>query len=136
MRGDEALFILRRGPHRKGCWGLVGGHLEHGESPQDAAARECLEEVGVDLHPELIVPGPFTNDVFEAEGRHSVTLWLSAELPAGQVTQNREPHKAERVAWFRLDALPRPLFLPVVNFLRQPVRPPFDRASPPHGIRR
>jgi len=85
MRGDEALFILRRGPHRKGCWGLVGGHLEHGESPQDAAARECLEEVGVDLHPELIVP---------------------------------------RAA------------LPVVNFLRQPVRPPFNRASPPHGIRR
>ena len=29
-----------------GCWGLFGGHLEPGESPEIALKRELLEEIG------------------------------------------------------------------------------------------
>jgi 8-oxo-dGTP diphosphatase len=29
-----------------GCWGLFGGHLDAGESPEEAVRRELLEEIG------------------------------------------------------------------------------------------
>lgn len=43
----EALF-LKRGPggDYPGTWGLPGGKLEAGEHPEQAARRECQEEIG------------------------------------------------------------------------------------------
>lgn len=32
-----------------GCWGLFGGHLEAGETPEIALVREVMEEIGYDL---------------------------------------------------------------------------------------
>ncbi|MEV4714630.1 NUDIX domain-containing protein [Micromonospora sp. NPDC049374] len=46
---DGRLFFQRRSPHRRlfpNCWDIVGGHLEPGESVQDALYREVTEETG------------------------------------------------------------------------------------------
>jgi 8-oxo-dGTP pyrophosphatase MutT (NUDIX family) len=32
-----------------GCWGLFGGHLEPGETPDIAIKREIIEEIGYEL---------------------------------------------------------------------------------------
>jgi 8-oxo-dGTP diphosphatase len=32
-----------------GCWGLFGGHLEPGETPEVALVRELKEEIGYDI---------------------------------------------------------------------------------------
>src|ERR1700753_2529327 len=42
------LSLLNRGPNR-GKWTLVGGGVEHGESPKDAVIREVQEESGIIL---------------------------------------------------------------------------------------
>ncbi|MFC4106627.1 NUDIX domain-containing protein [Micromonospora zhanjiangensis] len=46
---DGRIFIQRRSPRRRlfpNCWDIVGGHLEPGESDDDALRREVTEETG------------------------------------------------------------------------------------------
>jgi len=42
------VLLLRRGNEpRVGAWTFPGGYVDLGETPQDAATRETLEEVGM-----------------------------------------------------------------------------------------
>ncbi|MGR6322725.1 NUDIX domain-containing protein [Micromonospora soli] len=46
---DGRIFIQRRSPDRTlfpNCWDIVGGHLEPGESVEEALRREVVEETG------------------------------------------------------------------------------------------
>ena len=47
---DGQVLLGRRAEHRDwlpGAWDVVGGHIEPGESPEAAIARELFEELGV-----------------------------------------------------------------------------------------
>lgn len=49
LRPDGKIFAQRRSLTRRsfpGCWDLVGGHFEPGESPRQALVRELREETG------------------------------------------------------------------------------------------
>ena len=50
---DGRLLITRRreGAHLGGYWELPGGKIEPGETPEQAAVRETIEEVGVTASP-------------------------------------------------------------------------------------
>lgn len=41
--------------HKRGNYGLPGGHLEFNESPEDAARREIKEELGIDYTDYLVL---------------------------------------------------------------------------------
>lgn len=67
-------LILRRGPTAPwmpGAWNLPGGGIDEGETPEQAAARECAEEAGIaplGLRPVRKVADPdLTLYVFTAE---------------------------------------------------------------------
>jgi len=113
MREGLVLLGLRKGSHGAGTWALPGGHLEFGESLEQCAAREVLEETGLALHD--LTQGTFSNDLFE--GRHYVTLFMLARADGGE-PQVLEPDKCERWAWHRWSALPAPLFQPLASILR------------------
>jgi glyoxylase I family protein len=113
---DGLLLLGRRiGSHGAGTWALPGGHLEFGETPEQCARREVLEETGLELQDTR--PGPYSNDYFAAEGKHYVTLLVLARSVAGE-PQVLEPGKCAGWGWFKWSALPEPLFLPLEN-LRQ-----------------
>ena len=49
--GHRVLLCRRAGPPAQGRWALPGGFVETGETMEEAAARETLEETGVQLAP-------------------------------------------------------------------------------------
>jgi histidine triad (HIT) family protein len=48
---DEAGRLLVVEPTYRDTWNIPGGAIERHESPRDAARREALEEIGLDLEP-------------------------------------------------------------------------------------
>ena len=65
---NQVLLMKRKGIHGHGTWSTPGGHLEFGESPEQGAAREAKEEVGLDVVD--IRFRAVTNDLFEETGKH------------------------------------------------------------------
>jgi 8-oxo-dGTP diphosphatase len=115
LRDGLVLLGRRLGAHGAGTWALPGGHLEFGESIEQCAAREVMEEAGLAIHD--IVPGPYTSDVFAREEKHYVTLFVLAACRVGE-PQLREPDKCSAWRWFRWSELPQPLFRPLASLVR------------------
>jgi 8-oxo-dGTP diphosphatase len=125
-RDEEVLLIRREHVHGSGSWSTPGGHLDFGESPEACGVREAEEETG-------IVVGnvrfrAITNDIFEAERRHYITIWLEADYREGEPLVNA-PHEMSEVGWFRWDDLPSPLFLSLANLLDGRCYPPPEEES-------
>ncbi|ABU73922.1 nucleotide triphosphate diphosphatase NUDT15 [Vibrio campbellii] len=116
LRDGAILLGERVGSHGANTWATPGGHLELGESIEDCAKREVLEETGLIV--DSIEKFTFTNDIFEKEGKHYVTLFVVASSASGE-PQVTEPDKCKQWKWCRLDDLPEPLFLPLINLLKE-----------------
>jgi 8-oxo-dGTP diphosphatase len=114
-RDSKFLMIKRHGSHGAGTWSVPGGHLEFGESWDECIRREAMEEVGVELtHLKQLC---ITNDIFASEGKHSVTIWMTADW-AGNEPSIKEPHKILGIQWHTFADLPEPLFEPCWQNLR------------------
>lgn len=119
-REGEVLLGYRRLSHGDGTWSFPGGHLEWMESVSACARREVAEETGLAI--DNLRGGPFTNDRFQADGLHYVTLFVVADSSSG-IAEREEPDKCDEWRWFPWDSLPRPLFLPVENLLKTGFNP-------------
>lgn len=107
IRDGKVLLGKRKSKHGQGQWASPGGHLEHGEEPEDCAKREVDEETGLQI--KNIRQATYTNHVFEGTAKHYVTLWMVSEY-AGGTAQVKEPDKFEQWDWFDWNHLPSPLF--------------------------
>jgi len=119
-KNKKVLLGKRKNTHGEGSWCFPGGHLEFNEQIEECGKREVLEETGIKI--KNIKLGPFTNDIFKKEGKHYVTLFLIADYDSGKV-RVMEPDKCEKWRWFGWNKLPKPLFLPIQNLLKQKFNP-------------
>lgn len=119
-KDGKVLFGKRKGAHGEGTRSLPGGHLEFGETPEQCAIREVFEEAGIGISNAVRVA--FTNDILEKEQKHYVTLYIASDYAGGDV-RVMEPDKCEEWRWVDWDDLPRPLFIPIENLLRQGYSP-------------
>ena len=110
VENGRILLGRRRGALGAGTWAAPGGKLEFGETVEACAKRELLEETSLQLEHHRF--GPYTNDIFEDEGEHYVTVFIIALKVSGHV-KLREPDKCEGWKWFEVSALPSPLYMPL-----------------------
>jgi len=120
IKDNKILMGKRKGAHGLGTWGLPGGHLEWDETPEQCAEREVLEETGVRV--KNLRRGPFSNDIFEASGKHYITLFIVCDYDSGDVTVC-EPEVCEIWSWVAWDNLPEPLFLPLYYLIKTNFNP-------------
>jgi len=95
FRGDDVLLAQRGKPPRLGSWSLPGGAQQLGETAQEAARRELLEETGITVGPLLLadVIDSVTRDEVGAVRYHYTIVdycaeWASGTAIAGDDVQN------------------------------------------------
>jgi 8-oxo-dGTP diphosphatase len=115
LKNGKFLIGKRKNAHGGGSWCLPGGHLEFGESWEACAVREVLEETGVRI--KNIKFASVTNDIFDAEGKHYITIFILSDYDGGDV-EIKEPEKCEEWRWVSWESLPEPLFIPMQNLIR------------------
>jgi 8-oxo-dGTP pyrophosphatase MutT (NUDIX family) len=109
----RAAVIGRRNRQGKLEWCLPKGHLEEGETPEDAAIREVAEEAGVTA--EIILALGIIDYWFTGEDRriHKVVHHYLLETTSDEITTENDPdHEAEVAEWVSLRDLPDRLSYP------------------------
>jgi 8-oxo-dGTP diphosphatase len=114
-RGNEVLLLRRHNVHGAGTWSTPGGYFEYGESLEDCARREAMEETGVTIGEITFLA--LTNDFFPEREKHFVTVWMHADYLSGDAGLHA-PEESTEVKWFPCDALPEPLFLCFENLTK------------------
>lgn len=115
VKDGQVLLGKRIHSHGSGTWHFPGGHLEFNESIESCAQREVFEETGITIKNMRL--GPYTNDIFEKEQKHYITLFVISEYDSGTL-EVKEPQKCERWEWFEWSRLPQPFFLSIQNLLK------------------
>lgn len=108
----QVLLGKRKNVYGDGQWGFPGGHLEFGESFEDAAVRELAEETGLQASEVHVWKSVNTPN----ELTHYVQIGVKVVSFRGK-ERNLEPDRCAELRWWSLDGLPDPLFPPSVPFL-------------------
>ena len=106
FKNNKILLGKRKGSHGAGEWAFPGGHLESGESFEECAERETLEECGLEIQN---ITFQFLLNETHTYDTHYVHIGMIAQWSNGE-PQTLEPDKNEGWQWFSLDELPEPLF--------------------------
>jgi 8-oxo-dGTP diphosphatase len=106
---DGRVLLVRRGqPPSEGLWAIPGGRVELGETLQEAAEREIMEETGLTIGARNPV---YTFDVIlrDDAGRvrfHYVIVDLLADYVSGELCAGDDAHEARWVTPEELEKLP------------------------------
>jgi ADP-ribose pyrophosphatase YjhB (NUDIX family) len=96
---DERLLLVRRADD--GCWGLVSGWVDSGESPESTVVREVREETGYEAVVDELV-GIFTRPASTEYGPHAlIAIVYLCTLTGGSLAF--PAHEVLDVQWRPID---------------------------------
>ena len=100
-RGCVLLQLRAEGLFGAGRWNAPGGHVEEGDSPEEAAVREVREETGLGVR-DLLNHGALTYYFGEAPEPTNTVHVFSTNRFSGEARDGDEG----RLEWFAEGALP------------------------------
>ncbi len=108
FRENRVLLVKRNQPPGEGLWAIPGGRLDLGETMQEAAEREVMEETGVIIRARNPV---YTFDLIERDDRgrirfHYVIVDLLADYISGEPNPRSDASEARWIDLKELDELP------------------------------
>lgn len=106
VRDGKVLVGHRKGSFGAGEYGVIGGHVEYGETLEEAVLRELREECGIKVKNLRML---CVSDLMQYAPRHYVDVGFVAEWESGE-PQILEPHKCQGWEWRHLDDLPEQMF--------------------------
>lgn len=94
---DGRLLLVRRSiDPARGLWCFPGGYVDYGEDPAHAAARECMEETGLDVHDVCLLDVAF----------NGTTIVISYTAAVAADAEPVPGDDADAAGWFALADLP------------------------------
>lgn len=108
-RDTGRVFLVLRSPkvREPGTWGLIGGAIDEGESPDVAVRREVYEEIA------------YTGDIELHRGRAYIEDTFTYHNFIGVVESEFSPQlnwESDDAGWFDINKLPSPLHFGVQSF--------------------
>jgi len=108
VKDHKVLLVRRSQPPDKGLWAIPGGRVELGETLQEAAEREIMEETGLIIRARNPV---YVIDLInsDAEGNilyHYIIVDLLADYVSGKPNPGDDVDEACWVSSHELDKLP------------------------------
>ena len=104
----EFLVGVRKSSHGEGLYQLPGGHLEFGESWQECAYKEVLEETNLNIPPNqwrfAFVNNSITpkkNPKDDNDNLHYIDIIMSCVYSGNESVVNNEPNKCEGWEWIK-----------------------------------
>ena len=111
----KVLLVRRTGEPFRGFWSLPAGFINGGEDPAEAAARECLEETGLDVRVTGILD--IISGKEHPRGADFIIVY-HAEVIGGQLIPADDADAAE---WFVREKLPPLAFRATEIVLSRPI---------------
>ena len=110
----QRILLVRRAPGatRPGLWSIPAGFVDYGEEIRAAAARELLEETGLEADVGEVV---WVASNFHDPAKLTVGIWFTGTVTGGALAAGDD---ADDAAFFDLDALPPLAFETDVAYLR------------------
>jgi ADP-ribose pyrophosphatase YjhB (NUDIX family) len=107
---DEGKILIgkRRGSHAP-YYSIPGGHLDLGETFEEATIREIKEETNLDILDPKVIAITNNLETYRESGKHYISIAVLAKDFSGEL-KIMEPEKCESWQWTLPNNLPQPHF--------------------------
>lgn len=105
FKDGKILLGKRLGSHASGVYAGPGGHVEFGESFEEAARREVREETGLEVKNIRVIS---LSNLCHWKNKQYADIGITAEWESGE-PKNMEPEKCDGWDWYDINHLPEPL---------------------------